>query len=78
MIVNLYTTLGCHLCDEALTLVRQLQSTGLTIEIREIEIADSDKLMSAYGVRIPVITSDNSEGDIGWPFTIEELKAFLD
>ena len=78
MKVNLYTTLGCHLCEEALELLRQLQIEGLEIEVSEIEIADSDELMSAFGVRIPVVTSENSEGDIGWPFTIEELKAFLD
>ena len=78
MKVKLYTTLGCHLCEEALELLKQLQATGLKFEISEVEIADSDELVSAFGVRIPVVTSDNSVGDIGWPFTIEELKAFLD
>jgi glutaredoxin len=78
MKVKLYTTLGCHLCEEALELLKQLKTSGLEIEISEIEIADSDELMSAFGVRIPVITTENSEDEIGWPFTIEELKAFLE
>ena len=77
MIVKLYTTLGCHLCDEAMALIRHLQVEGIDIEIRAIEIADSDDLMSTYGIRIPVVTSNESIGDIGWPFTLEELRIFL-
>jgi len=78
MIVSLYTTLGCHLCDDALALLRQLHRQGLAMEIKEVEIIESEVLMSTYGVRIPVITSDCSEGDIGWPFSLEELRLFLD
>jgi len=77
VIVKLYTTLGCHLCDEAMALIRHLQVEGIDIEIRAIEIADSDDLMSTYGIRIPVVTSNESIGDIGWPFTLEELRIFL-
>jgi hypothetical protein len=77
VIVKLYTTLGCHLCDEAMVLIRQLQTVEIEFEVLEIEIADSEDLMSTYGIRIPVVTSNQREGDIGWPFSIEELRNFL-
>jgi glutaredoxin len=77
MKVELYTTLGCHLCDEALAMLRFLQASEKSLTLVEIEIADSEKLMAEYGIRIPVITAEKSEGDIGWPFSIEELTQFL-
>jgi glutaredoxin len=77
MNVALYTTLGCHLCDEALAMLKHLQAHEKSLILAEIEIADCEKLMAEYGIRIPVITADNSEGDLGWPFTIEELTQFL-
>lgn len=79
MKVNLYTTLGCHLCEQAHALLVALQQEGMAIEIDSIEIADSDELMEQYGIRIPVVTlaSDEEAREIGWPFTLEELRAFL-
>ena len=79
MKVLLYTTLGCHLCEQAhaqlLHLQQQYPDRGSQIEIETVEIADDDALMNQYGIRIPVIRVHESE--IGWPFTIEELGAFL-
>ncbi len=85
MKVNLYTTVGCHLCAEALVLLHalqeqlqeQAQDRDKPLQINEVDIADSEALMAEYGVRIPVITSDSSAGDIGWPFSLEELRQFL-
>lgn len=81
MKVNFYTTAGCHLCEEALVLLQSLQEQervqGRSLQINEVDIADSEALMAAYDVRIPVITSDSSTGDIGWPFSLEELSRFL-
>ncbi len=77
MIVTLYTTLGCHLCEEATALLKRLQREGRFFSIREIDIADCEKLVERYGVRIPVIGTDRSESEISWPFTQEELERFL-
>ena len=81
MKVNLYTTAGCHLCEEALDLLQvlqeQLEVQGRRLQISEIDIADSETLMAEYDVRIPVITSDLSQGDIGWPFSLNDLSLFL-
>ncbi len=77
MKVNFYTTVGCHLCEEALVLLHALQEQDGPLQISEVDIADSEALMAEYSVRIPVITSDSSTGEIGWPFSLEELKQFL-
>ena len=81
MNVNFYTTAGCHLCEEALVLLRALQEQGQDpgrpLQITEIDIADSEALLTLYDVRIPVITSDSSTGELGWPFSVEELSRFL-
>lgn len=73
----LYTTAGCHLCEDALELLHQARSAGHQIEICEVEISDSESLMVAYGVRIPVIRIDDREAELGWPFDLATLNQFL-
>ena len=42
MLVHLYTTLGCHLCEDALVLLIEYQQTHQgSLELAEIEISDS-------------------------------------
>lgn len=76
-IVNLYTTVGCHLCEEALAMLRALQAKGHPLDICEVEISESESLMKAYGIRIPVITTEQRDDELGWPFSREELEAFI-
>ncbi len=75
MKVQLYTTLGCHLCEQAMEMLLYLQAQGIDLQIESIEIADDDDLMERYGIRIPVVRGTDNE--IGWPFSIEELRVFL-
>ena len=81
MRVSLFTTLGCHLCEEALVLlqaVAQARSAAEAepLEIEAVEIADSDELMDRYGIRIPVVRTPD-ERELGWPFSLEALEGFL-
>jgi len=78
MKVNLFTTLGCHLCDQALALLRNIEASGFAIAINEIEIADDNELVEKYGIRIPVVLIDGRDNDLGWPFTETELRHFLE
>lgn len=77
MQVNLYTTLGCHLCDKAKALLQQARGNGHAIDIVEVEIADSPALMDQYGIRIPVVRVANAETELGWPFGYEELATYI-
>ena len=76
MIVKLFTTLGCHLCEEAHEQLRSLNDGKKDLEIELVEIADSDERMDQYGITIPVIRVNDRE--IGWPFSVNELQTFLE
>jgi len=76
-ILTLYTTLGCHLCEEAKQVIWPLlQPLGYRLE--EVDIADSELLMQQYGVRIPVVKCANRESELGWPFDVSQLQAYLE
>ena len=77
MKIRVYTTLGCHLCEEAMSLLAQVRGGDMNIEVEEIEIADSDEMINRYGVRVPVIAREDDE-EIDWPFNINKLESFLD
>lgn len=70
----LYSTLGCHLCDLAVEVIAHC-SEAKEKNVYSIDIADDDDLVSRYGVRIPVIAYAGKE--LGWPFTVDDLSAFL-
>ena len=75
MIITLYTTVGCHLCEQALAM---LQNLPMNITIVEVEIADDERLMEKYGLIIPVVGVENSQQEISWPFSVEELGEFVE
>lgn len=70
--LTLYSTEGCHLCEMALELIKQV---GLGEQIEIVDIAFDDELFSRYGVTIPVVKVDESE--INWPFDILQLQQWL-
>ncbi|MCP5158338.1 MAG: glutaredoxin family protein [Gammaproteobacteria bacterium] len=70
----LYTTSGCHLCEQAESLIQQ--QTKMTV--RPIEIAADSKLVERYGTRIPVLQHMETGAELGWPFDIDALQCWLD
>ena len=76
MQIRLYTTAGCHLCEEALALLRRAQLDGHAFEICEVEIAGSESLCHRYGLRIPVIAHGQAN-ELGWPFGYEDLLEYI-
>lgn len=78
----LYTTLSCHLCEQAEELLAPvvdfLNRGGETrIVICPVEITDSPDLVERYGVRIPVIRLQSGESELGWPFDQAQVFEFL-
>lgn len=72
----LYSTLGCHLCENAKTLAWPvMQHFGY--RFREVDIADDEQLVELYGVRIPVVRREDTAAELGWPFTQEQLAELL-
>ncbi len=75
MTITLFTTAGCHLCDLAFEQLQTLQQQ-IPIQINSVEIGDDDALVAKYGVKIPVVKASNN-AELGWPFELSELLAFL-
>ncbi|WP_027847715.1 glutaredoxin family protein [Marinospirillum minutulum] len=72
--LTLYTTSGCHLCNQALALLEPWLAKGLKLAL--VDIAEDDLLMARYGVRIPVVASPNGV-ELGWPFNAEGLANWI-
>ena len=74
--ITLYTTLGCHLCEQAEKMVNHLIDNKLAnCRLSSVEISDHDGLVDRYGIRIPVLAIGDSE--LGWPFDITELQSWI-
>ncbi len=73
--LKLYTTTGCHLCEEAAAMITKLATAD--IELTMVEVSESEKLMDDYGLRIPVIQFEHSSDELPWPFSEAELQSFL-
>ncbi len=48
---------------------------GLLVEL--VDIAESEALFDAYGLRIPVLRRIDTGEELRWPFDAEQIVAFL-
>ena len=71
-VITFLTRRNCHLCDDALPVVRQVAGDAA---FHVIEVDDSG-LAGQYGERVPVILIDGEEVLAGW-FTRREIEAAL-
>ena len=72
--LTLYTTAGCHLCEEAQALLNQLNQQ--TFQVHPVDIALDDDLLEQYGQSIPVIRfPDNCE--LNWPFSLQDIETYI-
>ena len=72
MTVQLLTTAGCHLCEEAQALV---QRAAPSVSLELVDIADDDDLIERYGTRIPVLRQGDRE--LAWPFSLLDVRGWL-
>ena len=69
----LYTTSGCHLCEQAESLIQRQGS----ITFKAVEIADDAQLLERYGVRIPVLRRLETGEELDWPFDAAAIRHLL-
>ena len=74
--VYLYSTLGCHLCDQAKAILWPLLQQ-YQCKLVDVDIAEDDQLIERYGIRIPVLGAPKSAHELDWPFTAAQVNAFL-
>jgi glutaredoxin len=71
----LYSTLGCHLCEQARALMwPSLAAAGY--ELEEVDISESEQLMTRYQLNIPVAKNLDTGQELFWPFNgfqVEQL-----
>jgi glutaredoxin len=58
--ITLYGRPGCHLCDDARAILRQIQAARPFV-LQEVDIETDDRLFKRYLERIPVIALDGEE-----------------
>ena len=76
MILYLYSTLGCHLCELAKAELWPAL-THRDLRVQEVDISESDDLLERYGVRIPVLRVEGHLLELQWPFDTAGVEAFL-
>ena len=59
-VVTVYSTPECHLCAEAMAVLRRLQPE-LGFELQERDITADDVLHGTYLERVPVVALDGEE-----------------
>jgi hypothetical protein len=77
--IYLYSTVGCHLCEQAKVILWPLLAQ-YQLRLIEVDIAESDELIEQYGTRIPVVCASMLSRELDWPFTasnVNELFAEL-
>ncbi len=58
--VTVYGREGCHLCEDALAVVRRV-AADLAVEVQTVDIEADPALLRAYMERIPVVAVDGAE-----------------
>jgi len=78
--IYLYSTVGCHLCEQAKVVLWPLLMQ-YQCRLTEIDIATTDALIEQYGTRIPVLSAASQPSanhrELNWPFTAQEVDAFF-
>jgi glutaredoxin len=68
--VVIYGRPGCHLCDQALTVIERVRAQ-VPFELRQIDIESDDALFKRYLERIPVIEVN---GRLEFELFVDELE----
>ncbi|MET3999453.1 glutaredoxin family protein [Marinobacterium sp. MBR-109] len=74
--LDLMTTEGCHLCDDAIAILQQGLEPG-EAEVDLVDIVYDENLMERYATRIPVLVDRVGGGELDWPFDGGRLAQFL-
>jgi len=67
---KLYSSDGCHLCEQAFALCQQADIANV-VEI--IDIVDDENLVELYGISIPVLENIITGQKLFWPFTLKQI-----
>jgi hypothetical protein len=76
--IQLMTTLGCHLCEDAQVMLHYYQDQNLnSFKLELLEILEDESLIAQYAVRIPVLLKPQTSEELAWPFNMQQLAEFI-
>ncbi|MDX3774061.1 glutaredoxin family protein [Chromatiaceae bacterium AAb-1] len=72
----LYSTWGCHLCEQAEALLQEARLAG---RYQVTDIIDDEALLQRFRVHIPVLCRQTSGAEqlLFWPFDLASLQQWL-
>ncbi|AUX09137.1 glutaredoxin [Halalkaliarchaeum desulfuricum] len=69
--VTVYSREDCHLCDEAIEVIRQVAAdVGVIVAIDEIDVDEDEQLKDEYGDRVPYVLVD---GDPAYKYRVDSF-----
>ena len=71
--LTLFQRDDCHLCDLALDVLARARVP----EFDSVFIDGDDALEATYGERVPVLRDEHRARELGWPFDVDTLQAWL-
>lgn len=72
----LYGTGGCHLCEEAESLLLTL-ARSRPLAWRGQDIIEDEALVTRYGEAIPVLYDRQDQRELRWPFGLLDLVRWV-
>lgn len=76
LLLTLYSTSHCHLCEQAEALVEKMCLQN-KVKFSVVEIADDATFLALYGLKIPVLKRLDSNHEISWPFTDSDIQSLI-
>ena len=73
----LFGTLGCHLCEDAESIVKDCLPGRFEQIVELIDIAEQEQWQERYAIRIPVLFHPETQQELGWPFDQATVAAFI-
>jgi len=68
---KLYSSEGCHLCEQALALcIPHIDTSELNI----VDIVEDEALVSQFGIHIPVLERCSDNKMLYWPFNDSQIS----
>ena len=74
--VILYTKADCHLCELACHVLLNL-ACDIPLHIDMVDITQTHHIELRYMERIPVLAQPDVAIELNWPFTMEDVRAYL-
>lgn len=74
MALILFGTSGCHLCEEAESI---MGTSFQKIELDRIDIAEEEQWQEKYAIKIPVLYHQETGKELFWPFSESDVEEYI-